>query len=205
MTTSQARGRGRPRTKPEAQRRREFLDAALRLFLSQGYEATKVEDITRAAGVAKGTFYLYFGGKEDLLLALGDRFRDEGRRRFGELSSEVQKPFEEYVDDLVEFAFTFYHENWAVFDLVYRRFPAEFTKGSAEGRARYVEPLAESLRRAVELGEAEAGGSDPELFAYLISGAIEENIYTCLAFGTPPDLDALKEATRSFVRKALAP
>ena len=55
MTTSQVRGRGRPRTKPEAQRREEFLDAALRLFLSQGYEGTKVEDITRAAGVAKGT------------------------------------------------------------------------------------------------------------------------------------------------------
>jgi len=53
------------------------MNAARRLFLEQGVGSTTVEQITSRAGVAKGTFYLYFGCKEDVLTALGDRFGDE--------------------------------------------------------------------------------------------------------------------------------
>jgi len=50
------------------------MDAAERLFLEQGVAPTTIEQITDGAGVAKGTFYLYFSSKEDILVALGDRF-----------------------------------------------------------------------------------------------------------------------------------
>ena len=52
------------------------MDAAEKLFLEQGVAPTTVEQITDGAGVAKGTFYLYFSSKEDILSALGDRFGD---------------------------------------------------------------------------------------------------------------------------------
>jgi AcrR family transcriptional regulator len=64
----------RPRTKPPEERRDELMSAAERLFLKQGVQDTTVEQITRAAGVAKGTYYLYFATKEDVRAALGDRF-----------------------------------------------------------------------------------------------------------------------------------
>ncbi len=48
----------------------EVLDAALALFLEKGFAATRVEDIARAAGLSKGTVYLYFPSKEALLEAL---------------------------------------------------------------------------------------------------------------------------------------
>jgi len=64
----------RPRTKPPGERRDELMNAALRLFLKQGVATTTIEQITSGAEVAKGTFYLYFSSKEDLLAALGDRF-----------------------------------------------------------------------------------------------------------------------------------
>lgn len=57
-------------------RREELLDIALGLFLVDGYERASVEHITRAAGVAKGTFYHYFTSKQDLLEQLLDRFVD---------------------------------------------------------------------------------------------------------------------------------
>ena len=60
--------------KPAEERRRDLLDAGLALFAEQGVAATSVEDVTRRAGVAKGTFYLYFATKEALLLALRQRF-----------------------------------------------------------------------------------------------------------------------------------
>jgi AcrR family transcriptional regulator len=64
----------RPRTKPPEERRCELMNAAQRLFLEQGVGPTTIEQITLAADVAKGTFYLYFSSKEDLRGALGVRF-----------------------------------------------------------------------------------------------------------------------------------
>lgn len=53
------------------------MNAAQRLFLERGVGPTTIEQITSGAEVAKGTFYLYFSSKEDVLAALGDRFADE--------------------------------------------------------------------------------------------------------------------------------
>ena len=50
------------------------MDAALRLFLEQGVAPTTIEQITAGASVAKGTFYLHFSSKDDVLAALRERF-----------------------------------------------------------------------------------------------------------------------------------
>jgi AcrR family transcriptional regulator len=67
----------RPRTKPPEERRDELMNAAQRLFLDHGVASTTVEQITTAADVAKGTFYLYFPSKEHVLAALGERFSQQ--------------------------------------------------------------------------------------------------------------------------------
>jgi AcrR family transcriptional regulator len=53
------------------------MNAAERLFLENGVEPTSVEQITTAADVAKGTFYLHFSSKEEIRIALGDRFAQQ--------------------------------------------------------------------------------------------------------------------------------
>jgi AcrR family transcriptional regulator len=50
------------------------MDAALLLFLEQGVAATTIEQITAGASVAKGTFYLHFSSKDDVLAGLRERF-----------------------------------------------------------------------------------------------------------------------------------
>jgi AcrR family transcriptional regulator len=47
-------------------RRTSLLNAAREIFAQKGYHAATVDDITRAAGVAKGTFYLYFEEKREV-------------------------------------------------------------------------------------------------------------------------------------------
>ena len=67
----------RPRTKPPEERREELMNSAQRLFLKHGVGATTIEQIASGAKVAKGTFYLYFSSKEDVLAGLEDRFAEQ--------------------------------------------------------------------------------------------------------------------------------
>jgi AcrR family transcriptional regulator len=67
----------KPRTKPPEERRDELMNAAQRAFLEYGVAPTTIEQITSRAKVAKGTFYLYFSSKEEILAALRERFARE--------------------------------------------------------------------------------------------------------------------------------
>ena len=53
-------------------RRQQIKEAALQVFADKGYHNTSVTDLVAAAGVARGTFYLYFESKESLFLELLD-------------------------------------------------------------------------------------------------------------------------------------
>jgi AcrR family transcriptional regulator len=49
-----------------AERRQAIIDAALDEFVARGFTATRLEDVAKRAGVAKGTIYLYFRDKESM-------------------------------------------------------------------------------------------------------------------------------------------
>jgi AcrR family transcriptional regulator len=51
-------------------RPQELLDAALALFVEKGFAATRIEEVALRAGVSKGTLYLYYPSKEELLKAV---------------------------------------------------------------------------------------------------------------------------------------
>jgi AcrR family transcriptional regulator len=53
---------------PRSRKQRRILDSATELFLHHGYRKTNIDDVARVAGVAKGTVYLYFKTKSDLLM-----------------------------------------------------------------------------------------------------------------------------------------
>jgi AcrR family transcriptional regulator len=61
--------RRKPRIDGDATHARVF-EAAVRLFARQGYAATSVEQITREAGVAKGTFFIHFATKDAVVTQL---------------------------------------------------------------------------------------------------------------------------------------
>ncbi len=65
-----------PEDREEAKRRRSrdkrdrILKAAVKVFAKNGFHATRVSEVAKAAGVADGTIYLYFKSKEELLVSL---------------------------------------------------------------------------------------------------------------------------------------
>jgi TetR/AcrR family fatty acid metabolism transcriptional regulator len=67
-------------------KRERILRAAIDIFAQSGYFNAKVSEIARAAGVADGTIYLYFDGKEDLLISI---FRDHTRNYLQSLERDL--------------------------------------------------------------------------------------------------------------------
>ena len=51
-------------------KRQQIIEGARRVFIDMGFDAASMNDITRAAGVSKGTIYVYFDNKEELFEAL---------------------------------------------------------------------------------------------------------------------------------------
>jgi len=60
------------RTESEPVRRAQLLKAARKVFRAKGYAGATVSEIVREAGVAQGTFYLYFPSKRDAAVSLRD-------------------------------------------------------------------------------------------------------------------------------------
>lgn len=68
---------GRP-SREESAKRRQIMDGARAVFMADGFDAASMNEIARAAGVSKGTLYVYFASKEDLFAAL---IREEKREQ----------------------------------------------------------------------------------------------------------------------------
>src|SRR5262245_13518099 len=94
------------RAERAAERRQAIIDAALDEFIARGFTATRLDDIARRAGVAKGTIYLHFKDKESM-------FEELIRTAIVPLVGRMQgpPPAGASVRDLIEaFALNFIHE-----------------------------------------------------------------------------------------------
>ena len=69
-------------TERQANRRDQILESALTMFAEQGYANTSVEQICAGANVSTKSFYRIFENREDLYLALYDRFRTPSSARW---------------------------------------------------------------------------------------------------------------------------
>jgi len=94
------------RAERAAERRQAIIDAAMEEFISRGFAATRLDDIAKRAGVAKGTIYLHFKDKESM-------FEELIRTAIVPLVGRIQgpPPTGGTVRDLIEaFALNFIHE-----------------------------------------------------------------------------------------------
>lgn len=83
-SADECRWKRRKEARPE-----EILDAALQLFTEKGFSATRMIDVANAAGISKGTLYLYFDSKEDI-------FREVVHQRISPQIDRVEAMVEEF-------------------------------------------------------------------------------------------------------------
>ena len=75
-TQSGTRARNRRVAGADPDKRRQILDGAHVVFTARGFDAASMSEIAAAAGVSKGTLYVYFADKEHLFVALIERERE---------------------------------------------------------------------------------------------------------------------------------
>jgi len=157
---------GRALSRKGAATRRRLLEAAESCFAELGYHDASVVKITEAAGVAQGTFYLYFSSKKDVFDELVRDLNSRVRHAMKEASSQGKTRLEA---ELLSFAayFRFTSEHNALYRIIRQ---AEFV--SPEMLRYHYERLSEgyveALREAVERGEV--GEIDPEVTAWALMG-----------------------------------
>lgn len=179
----------------------QLLDIAERLIVANGYEATSIEDIARAAGVTRPILYDHFGSKEGMLLACCRRARSQ----FEASLTAALSGAEGDVAALVERAGTVYFE---MLEHDPRRWTILFTSTTAQS-GMLAEGLSD-LRRGTILRIAhliaqhapEAPAHTIEACAYAISG-VGEQLGRCMLVNSALTRSEAVAVYRGFIAAGL--
>jgi AcrR family transcriptional regulator len=146
----------------ETSKREAIIEAARKLFTTEGYEATTMAHVAREAGVGVGTMYLYFKNKIDLLAAVKNDWEMQ-YLRFMALPEIQALPVRERARPLIEksFAICSQHQemvqlmgmqpesvgDWHTHDhgLVWQALQIVFEEGIRAGEIRPVDPRAAAI------------------------------------------------------------
>jgi AcrR family transcriptional regulator len=179
-------------------RRRQLLDAAIWTFARKGYRAAGISDIITRAGVARGTFYLYFDSKADVFLAIIDDFRadlvamlDEperpvplGKHHGGALLQRTIRRWLALFSDRRDAATVILREATSI--------DPRFEAAVASVRRLALDYFAERFGRAQTLGYVNPQIA-PELLAHVQLGILDEIVNAFVLSDSPGDLDRLAE------------
>ncbi|MFE0439875.1 TetR family transcriptional regulator C-terminal domain-containing protein [Streptomyces nigra] len=179
-----------------ASKREEIAEAAFRQFHKRGFNATGINDITKAAGVPKGSFYNHFSSKEESALEALSRYADT--LRFDLLTTPDLPPLERLRAHF-EYLGTDTVDNGFVRGCLVGNFGAEIADHSEEIRAAAKQGFDTwAYRLSAVLAEAQATGDldgslDTETTALFILSAWEGTLIAARVDKSPAPLDAFFE------------
>jgi len=187
---------------------RRILDAAIEVFAEKGFFNATVAEVARRAGVADGTIYLYYKGKDDLLIRLFEQIMQMINEKLESATRDVPKATDrlravaaaqaELVVETPAFA--------EVICVELRQSSKFMKEYENPGFKRYLAFLAEIVEAGQKRGELDPS-MDPHRVARSFFGALDElHLSWCLARKTRFDLrQASREVTEIFVRGLVAP
>jgi AcrR family transcriptional regulator len=182
-------------------RREALLAAGQRVLAERGAEKATIDEVVAAAGVAKGTFYLYFRSKSDLVAALRRQFAQElADVVAGCLAEQGPRDWPGLTRRLLESAASAYLTDARSHDV------ALYHGDAGEGEAEWPEEIVAALARFIVAGTA-AGAfavDDPELTAVLIFHAVHGMFHRALHRSKAPDRQRLLAAAWQLVSRTLS-
>ena len=174
---------------------RRILDAAVRVFAAQGYDASRVGDIAREAGVAYGLVYHYYDSKEAVLEAV---FREAWGRLLAAvaLAEATSEDAAEQLELVVKIVLRAWRDDPDLVRLLVR----EVTRNPhIQDELDEIGQAFASLERMVRRGQDDGtfrSGLDPRLASWMLYGALEEVLTGWVLGQLPDDAEAVGAAER---------
>lgn len=143
------------REQKKKQTKAAILDAALTLFSRKGYDNTSIEELSRAAGIGKGTIYTYFNTKSEIFLAFCEEQLEFVYKELAE-KSDVRAPLIQQLLTMFMGEFQFISRNKEFGRILMREmvFPKELTVDrSRELDNKYIDLLVPMFKEAQSKGE----------------------------------------------------
>ena len=157
-------------TRQGQERKQQLLDHAAKLFAERGYAETRVIDIVRSAGVAKGLFYWYFDNKEAVFRELVESARHQMRRYQASAMDPEADPLVR-LRQAAEGSILFMGEQrrlYSMFDL--EALDDKLTKLLRAGGEVHVEDTARHIREGIDRGLIR--DEDPMMLAWAVVGTV---------------------------------
>lgn len=183
------------------QRRQQILDVASRRFIADGYARTSVSSIVRDAGIAQGTFYLYFKSKQGVLLEL--RRAVVGQYEAALLEAAAQQgPVDVRLANVVVRIVGVLQESLPLERVFRAAESAEETQRAAlNGRRRLARIAAELIEQGIAQGIFQP--CSPLLTAQFIVTLFDEVLYDALAHQQPAAVHEVVAEGMRFALRAL--
>lgn len=179
----------------KAKKRAALLEAGLQLFQTQGFDRASIEQIAAEAGVARGTFYLYFEDKTALFHAVVDRFFDPLMQVFDSVQLALEQAetpeacLAAYQVMAAQLAITGLTHRDEVL-LVFREMRGQSLPGLRRRERDLIDRITDLTQFAMDRGLLRQG--DARLASLVILGGIERLYFEVLAgeldLGAPQDL-----------------
>jgi TetR/AcrR family transcriptional regulator, fatty acid metabolism regulator protein len=161
-------------TKPEsADKRRQLLDAAVRVFARKGYHASRVGDIAEEAGVAHGLLYHYFKSKDEVLEAVFHENWSLLQLRIASVE-ETDEPAADQLRHIAAIVLRTWLHLPDVVTVVIREFGRSPELADRIGElAQPIDVIQRTIERGIERGEFRSD-IDPQFAATVVYGSIDE-------------------------------
>ena len=192
------------RTESEPVRRAQLLRAARKVFRAKGYDGASISEIVREAGVAQGTFYLYFPSKKDAAASLMDGLMETMAQAVATAVAS-RTSFEDRLESLIAAGFKVARKNADLLRLSFigaDETHPEMHSQSPE-HASLLKVITDLFRGAVDAGEME--GMDPEIAARLVIGLLQHAMLEAFVFGEGEEVDRLEQGVSALLLNALRP
>lgn len=180
-----------------------ILLAAKNIFGQKGFYETKMEDIAREAGIAKGTLYLYFKSKEELyecLIKIGLNLIEQAILEV----LQTSKSFSEKLREIIAYIIDILSENREfVLRIMYEMPLAQIWKEDFKQKIFFESHrLVESFKKFVKEGISAGffGESDPDILTQVLIGAITRPIF--VYFIEKKDMERLKVDLFEVIKNA---
>jgi AcrR family transcriptional regulator len=134
--------------------RRQLQEKGEELFQTYGLKKTTVADITQAVGISKGSFYLFYGSKEELLLEILEQIESDGRGRILEHTTHPQENARQSVSAILKSFFLAWDTypllrrlDKSDFDYLARKLPAERVQAHIDRDQQFIDNFTDKFER----------------------------------------------------------